>query len=143
MVESLYRPSFLNLTPDIICCRLGAGTGSPAAIGYLAPPLLALPWLAPIVGYAATLSVLAAAVWQVRRLDNFDARFGVMAAGGSAAVDLRRAGAGAFACGRCRSQSVYPPTSSRQWPSPSDAMVCVTTLSRNARSWLTSSSVPA
>jgi hypothetical protein len=42
--------------------------------------VVALPWLAPIVGYAATLLVLAAAVWQVRRLDSFDARFGVMTA---------------------------------------------------------------
>ncbi|MNV97948.1 hypothetical protein D3C71_1931360 [compost metagenome] len=42
----------------------------------------------------------------------------------------------------CSSQSEYPPTDSRHCPSPSAAMVEVTTLSRKARSWETRNTVP-
>ena len=38
-----------------------------------------IPWLAPMA-VSRDPSVLAAAAWQVRRLDRFDARFGVMTA---------------------------------------------------------------
>ena len=43
---------------------------------------------------------------------------------------------------RCTSMSEYPPAYSTQRPSPSDAIVLVTTRSRKSRSWLTSSTVP-
>ena len=48
----------------------------------------------------------------------------------------------AAATGRWRSQSLKPPTYSRTWPSPSNAMTLVATLSTNSRSWLTNNKVP-
>jgi hypothetical protein len=79
-VGSLYRASFLNLSLTSVGWRVFDATGSPYGISYLAPPVVALPWLAPIAGGAVALAVLAGAAWQVSRLRDFDARFGVMAA---------------------------------------------------------------
>ncbi len=69
------------------------------------------------------------------------------AAAGSAGGRRRMAGAvhnlRAPACARWACQSSMPPSYSRHSPSPSKAMVLVTTLSRKRRSWLTRNTVPS
>jgi len=80
LVATLYRASFLNLSPASLGWRLFDGTGSAAAISYLAPPVAALPSLAPIASYAVALAILVFAVWQMFRIAEFDARFALMVA---------------------------------------------------------------
>jgi hypothetical protein len=68
---------------------------------------------------------------------------GCARAAGVGAADDVRASANSRERRDCVSQSCTPPSYSRQRPSPSKAIVLVTTLSRKARSWLTRKTVPS
>lgn len=77
-VASLYRSFSGNLSLWSVGWKLFEGTGSTALVGITAPPLIALPHLAPFFSYGLTALLFCIALFLSLKVKNFEAAYGIM-----------------------------------------------------------------